>query len=396
VYRRILPGQASIIELGPESDAAVEDVIIISSNPNVVDIRDDFAKSGRILITGRSEGKTTLTIGSPDGSAVEQYFFWVVSTDPELAAQRINEVFLSSFEGGKINASHDGEVVNITGRISNDLEKSVVSKVLREYPIARDFTTTEPDPTVDLIALAASIQELIDPIEFKGDPIITAIPQSGLVGIYGVLQDDTDLALLNAAVGHVAQAKVLVNINETLSDEMYFASRVVDTIENSPSSKAELKSLIVNELRKDDIKGLVADGLPETTISSLSVSGSATFGEHIRTGSLRTGDLELRGNLTLAGERPLIYIKRYDLGRDGMVSTDVRTNDYNAGIAGIYFLGDIEEDHRGEIMNVRMMIHRGEWYIKSEFRHHEGNLTRKIDVLFISTKVSAREGDFTD
>lgn len=98
-------------------------------------------------------------------------------------------------------------------------------------------------------------------------------------------------------------------------------------------------------------------------------------------------------SLEVTGSKP-IFFKRYSsIGDNAYKTTGISASDYNAAIVGMRALdGDINENDDGDIIQVYMYVSSGKWKIRADFRTHGDHENWTIDVMYVSTKLSRREG----
>ena len=100
---------------------------------------------------------------------------------------------------------------------------------------------------------------------------------------------------------------------------------------------------------------------------------------------LDNNNLDLNGNVTVKGKKPF-QVRRYGPFKGNTsYNTNYSTNDWEAVIGGFRALnGDIQEDDRGNMIQVYTTVKSGKWHVFADFRSHNRNEDWYVWVLFIS------------
>ncbi|MEM9218136.1 MAG: hypothetical protein AAGD25_27815 [Cyanobacteria bacterium P01_F01_bin.150] len=115
-------------------------------------------------------------------------------------------------------------------------------------------------------------------------------------------------------------------------------------------------------------------------VNTLSLDGSR--------GKLTARGIDLSAFFYVDGQRP-IRIKRYSVTGGRSVNTGFSTTNWMATIAGFRALGgDIQENDRGNIIEVYTKAASGKWQVYANFRTHNQNETWEVWVMFIRREMA--------
>ena len=96
---------------------------------------------------------------------------------------------------------------------------------------------------------------------------------------------------------------------------------------------------------------------------------------------------------TNSRDMPIVFKRYSNLGNNVSKKTDFKTSEYNAAVVGMRALdGDISENGAGDIIRAYMYVQNGYWYIRANFLSHINDENWWIDVMFVRTSMSTREG----